>query len=134
MEVVRRTRFEKKYSILGTIQQILASIIILLFIIGLIPLQFGEIFPLLIILIGIQMFLSLIRLKIINFILEFFILILAMGSLVPFLGYIPRIIGIFAGLLDLVSLNAFTISKIVSVKKFKKKRNPNARDADFKEK
>ena len=130
---------EKKIQFLDNVQYVIALAIAILFLLGLIPLTFDDIYPLLILLVIIQLAISLIRLRFLNVILEVFIIGVALLSLIPLLGFPFRIIGFLLGLLEVVSFKNNSLYVQAENRTFKKKKKkvkakPKFQEADFKEK
>ncbi|MDA3854753.1 MAG: hypothetical protein PF569_00740 [Candidatus Woesearchaeota archaeon] len=144
-------------SILGTIQHILGMLIGGFLLLSLIPTVYQDIYQATIGLILIQIILSLIRLRIINLVLEIIILILALISIIPILisvkiiaiplailVYLLRIIALIIALIDSSSQNSPVVfakmnlnnmrQKKEKPQKSKKLKDLNIQDAEFKEK
>lgn len=110
--------FEKKFDFLSSIQYFISIFIAILFGFGLIPFQYNNIFEGILILIVIQIFLSLIRLRLLNVFLELILLLLAVISFVPFLGYVFRFIGMLFTILDMSTFKSAKIYKKVKIMTF----------------
>jgi hypothetical protein len=131
---------EKEISFLNSIQYIISIIIALLFILGLIPYTFKELFPILISLIIIQFFISIIRLRILNIFLELILILLSIFSIIPILGYFFRILGFLTAIIEIITFkNSIYYKKIeiITINKFsnkkQKKRPTNNKIIDIKE-
>jgi len=140
MRIEKTTRFFKKMKILDRIQYFIGVFIGILFVLGLIPFTFDKLYVLIKGLIIIQIIISLVRLRILNVILEIFILGLAFLSLIPLLGYLFRIVGLIMSILDFSSFKNYKIFKKVEIKKYypnkykNKLKSTNFKEAEFKEK
>ena len=87
---------------ISAIQYILGVFIALGFVSGLIFGMYYLVFPILIVLILLQIFISFCRFRFVNVILEIFILFLALLSFIPFLGVFFRILGMILAIVDLI--------------------------------
>lgn len=142
--------YQKSLKILDFFQYIFALIIAIGFTSGIFGF-FKEIGVIIIFIIIAQLFISLIRFKILNLLIEVVLLILAIISLVLnqltyFLAILFILIGFLASILDLSTIKYMTIYKMVETKTFdsfgnkkkviktKKKVNKDVKDASFKEK
>lgn len=145
MKVEKTIKYKKRISTFDWIQYFLSAIITISFVIGLIPTYYLQVGPIILGSLVLQLLLSIARLRLLNVILELFIIILAIISFIPILGYIFRIIGIFAGLLEMASFKHYTVYKQIEIRTFnnrsknkKQKKirteNKNIKEADFKEK
>ncbi len=120
MEVHKKTIKYYKKSLTDIIQYILSVIVTLLFCVGLIPSLYIELNlakPIIILLI-IQFIISLIRLRFANIILEILLIIFAFISVIPFFGYITRILGFIFSLLEVASFKNRTLYKRIHIKTF----------------
>ena len=138
---ITKTYDEKNINFLNWIQYFIGVMIAILFAIGLIPFKFMDVYFYITGLIILQIFISIARLRFLNMFIEIVLLIIGALSLIPFLGYVFRIIGILVSILDISTFKSMVIykrMKVVSVKstkdKFKKKKPNNVQDADFEEK
>lgn len=138
---------QKTINILDLIQRSIAFVIGALFLIGLIPFYFDDVYGSLILLLAIQFVISISRLNIINIILEVILIVFAFFSLIPILGYIFRFLGFVLSLIDYGFLNSNSMVKFYKFdfrnhpgektpnNKVKgKKKKPEFKDAEFKEK
>ena len=91
---------------IGRIQHILEILIVLGFAIGLYPGMYYEVFPYLLFIILLQIVICLFRFKAVSLFLEFFILLLALLSLIPYLGFIFRLFGF---LISLFNMNGYNV-------------------------
>ncbi|MCA9495904.1 MAG: hypothetical protein KC589_03095 [Nanoarchaeota archaeon] len=145
MKIEKTIKYQKRISIFDWIQYFISGIITICFVIGLIPGYYNKIATLLIAFIVVQILISILRLRLLNMILELFILLISIISLVPFLGWFFRFLGIITGILEMASFKNYKLYKQVEIKTFKRK-NPNKapikkrihdkpiKDADYKEK
>ena len=108
------------------------------------------VFPILIVLILLQIFISFCRFRFVNVILEIFILFLALLSFIPFLGVFFRILGMILAIVDLIGFrddhlfkqqviirtykSNDTRKKEVVKPKIKKPKKKNYKNASFTEK
>lgn len=143
MRVESTTRYYRKIDFLDTFQYIISIVIAVTFAAGLIPGLYGEVFIFTIAAIVIQILFSLIRLRLLNVILELFLLLFAVIGFIPVLGWIFRLVGFFGAILDMATFKSSHIYKKVQVKTFKprpskkkpaKKTVKKFKEAEFKEK
>lgn len=134
MPIYKKTIYEERPSALKTIQYALAILIAILFGAGLIPFTFWSILPYLAGVIILQLIFSTVRFAIINIILELILLVLALLSAIPLLGYIFRILGLILALLEIGTLKSTVISRrveyVVLNKKSDGSRNGNAKQKE----
>ena len=122
MEIHKKTIKYYKRSPIDIIQYILSTIVTLLFCIGLIPslyIGYNLAKPIIIILI-IQFLISIIRLRFSNVFIEVFLIILAFISVIPFFGYITRILGFIFSLLEIASFKYKKLYKRIQIKRFRR--------------
>ncbi len=133
---------KKKISFLNNIQYFITLIISILFLVGLIPFSYGNLFNLIVGLIIAQVIISILRLRFFNVIIELLLLFLAIVSAIPVLGYLFRFFGFILGILDMILFKSLVLYQKVEIKNFyskpfKKKqikKRTNFKDAEFKEK
>jgi glucan phosphoethanolaminetransferase (alkaline phosphatase superfamily) len=131
---------------IGYIQNILGIIIAGGFGLGLIPFWYIVTFPIIIVCLIIQIIISVLRFKLLNLILQIFVLVLALLSLIPFIGVVFRFLGLVITIIDISSSNSAHIVSFNTsgAQSFKKKKQPkekkkvvkkkNFKDAEFSEK
>ena len=145
MKVEKTIRYHKKISTLDWIQYFISGIITICFVIGLLPGYYPKVATILIAFIVVQALISILRLRLLNFILELFILLISIISLVPFLGWFFRVLGVITGILEMASYKNYKLYKQVEIKTFRSKKPKNTplkrkihdkpvKDADYKEK
>ena len=120
MEVHKKTIKYYKKSPINIIQYILSTIVTILFCIGLIPslyIEYNLAKPIIIILL-IQFIISLIRLRFSNAFIEIFLIIFALISVIPFFGYITRILGFIFSLFEIASFKNKKLYKKIYIRKF----------------
>ncbi len=132
----------------NSVQYIFSIVISLLFGVSLIPGNFGDMGGVLVIMILVQILISILKFNLLHLILEFVLLIFAILSFIPYLGYLFILIGFVLSLLDLVTFKNSAIYKQVNVrfdtsfsnkkksqqKEKKVKHSKDVVDAEFKEK
>lgn len=139
-------------NIFDTIQYLISIAISILFVIGLISTKFQEYFQITIGLIILQILLSILRIRLINIIIQLPILIFALIGYIPYLGYFFRFLGFLVSLLDMSTFKSQTINNKVNIiytnsrakksrenqkskqKLYSKNFENNVKDAQFKEK
>lgn len=148
MKVTRKVTYHKKLNFLNWVQYVLGISIAVLFGLGLIPFYYDDVSKLLFGFLIVQSLLSLVRFRFANVILEFLLIVVAVFSLIPFLGYLFRFIGVLLSILDLSMFKSTVIYKRVHLfkeaslfkdmnlkkKKTDKKPKKDFKDAEFKEK
>lgn len=114
--VTRRQTTTYRDDVLGTVQYIIGLVIAIIFGLSLVPFSYGDMFYLVLGIIVVQMIISLIRFRILNFMLETIILIFAIIGIVPFLiGYIFRLLVIPITIIDMATFKSTTIYKKVEI-------------------
>lgn len=142
MNTRKTTTYYKKISIIDRIQYMISAIIAITFALGLVPGIYAEVFIFTIGAIVIQIVISLTRLRILNVLLELFLLLFSIIAIVPFLGWLFRLIGMLGSILDMATFKNYSIYKKVEVNTFKSKKRPSKKkkinnkfkDAQFEEK
>ncbi len=149
MRVERKVTYKKRLGVLDSAQYLIAIIIAICFGIGLIPFYYDEVFVVLISLIIVQIIISFVRLRLLNVIIEVFLLIISIIAIIPFIGYLFRIIGLLASLLEMLSFKNYIMYKNIEIRTFKtdfskkesksnnkkiQKKSIKAQDAEFSEK
>ena len=144
----RRVLYKRGFSFLGTLQYVLGFVIVLTFGIGLIPGYYHEVVWFGIGALVAQILISIFRFRLLNIFLEFFLLLLMLIGIIPYLGYFFRFLGFFFALLDLTSFKSSKLYKQIEIRTFsnmpgakggnekkrKGKSKENVYDADYKEK
>ena len=131
----KEVHYQKKWNFLNIIQYIIGILIFALFVVGLIPFNYGVVGSTLLSLLVIQIIISLFRLSLFAVFLELLLLFLAVAAFFPVLGYIPRILGALLALLDLAGFQLTSRSKKVIITNFSKRKKPQyTKDAEFSEK
>ncbi|MCA9486027.1 hypothetical protein H6501_02765 [Candidatus Woesearchaeota archaeon] len=144
MKIEKTVKVQRRMKPLNILQYFIGAVILFLFLYGLIPGKYDDIFLYMLGAVTVQILLSLLRLRILNVVIELIILIFAIISGIPVLGYLFRLGGLILALLDLASFKSYVIYKTIKVRAFsspwgkrnseKKKVPTAAKDAEYKEK
>jgi predicted membrane protein len=102
-------------------QYFISLVLLFLFTLGLFPGQYKEVGTIIAILLLIQMFLSLYQFRIIVLIFEFFLLLFALLSFIPFLGVLFKLLAIFILLFELASHKGTSIEYRFTYRNFNPK-------------
>lgn len=115
MSNIKKTYSNMNLKTLNIFQYCINIILLVLFFAGLIPYYYDNISKYIFLFLGIQIFISLLRLRFINVILELIILGLSVLSIIPFAGYVFRIVAILILFGDIATFKLIGIYKKVNV-------------------
>lgn len=126
---------------LNTLQYIFSVVIAIIFGIGVFSTKYQELFPVILTFALIQLLITMLRFRILNLVIELFVLIFIILAWVPIIGWPFRLIGLIVVLIEMSVFKNITIQKKIqtiyfnnSKSKKKKKTKTTFTDAEFKEK